>query len=323
MWKTFKNLSAFQKLIVIIVISAIISQLSINAYYELYGSLKNLDERQKADIKDIEKSPIYSGLSVNINNWTAQKDQLEERNKTELSMSGKLRHVDNIKALNDSISQANVKRLLWINGETKRINTKYAEMKTDPLARWGGFGLIFVFEFLALGFGFLSPRRHVKFQQYLAIALSVYAQFASCMITERGLTLLVGDSTLAGIYAYAFMIQIPAFYWLGGLDIEEYGKQITPSLSVKAPDEIKAKVTERTESIEFSKKHTISEVQKEVPVKPSNPDEAIDLYAQKKISADNGWSQRRIAKEYFGGKLTEVNNRIKRREIELAKFEIV
>lgn len=110
------------------------------------------------------------------------------------------------------------------------------------------------------------------------------------------------------------------------------------------------RVIERTESLEFSSKRTIAEAEKHVPnsntnsvqtvqefvnnsnmnnvqavqiAKPANLKQAVDWYVKKKIGVDNGWSQRRIANEYNDGKLTEVNNMIKLKKAELAKFEEV
>lgn len=231
---------------------------------------------------------------------------------------------ESLQAPTETIKQINKERDVWANAKISNIKNKYDAANKLWLNKWGGFGLVFVFESLALIFGFLAPRRQeiykifgykIRLEFWGAVLASLYAQRTSCLITEKGLLLLLGDKEMAEAYSLAFMMLVPFFYWIGGMDIEEYGKP-----KIKEPT---ARVTERTESIEFSKKHTISETQKEVPIKPENPDEAIDLYAQKKISAENGWSQRRIAKEYFGGKLTEVNTRIKRREIELAKFELV
>lgn len=91
------------------------------------------------------------------------------------------------------------------------------------------------------------------------------------------------------------------------------------------PSQMMAKVVERKETIAFSKTHTIQETETEIPITPATPNEAIDLYAQGKIGAKNGWSQRRIAKNYFGGlgHLSEVNALIKNRQVELAKYEEV
>lgn len=321
------KLTKFQFLIIVVAVGAFASQLVINAYYELRGSLVNLDVMMKNEIDTFYKSQAYTDRYTSdtaaISEWQKELDQKRARNAIELKKpDGRMIYYgESIQAPQDSIKLTNRERQAWLAMETERIRAKYDKAGKSWLNQWGGFGLIFVFESLALVFGFLAPRRQkiytifgheIRLEFWCAIAASLYAQRTSCIITEKGLFLLLGDQHLAETYSLAFMFLTPFFYWVGGMDIEEHGKLPVATM----------KVTERKESIEFSKKHTISETQQEVPVKPSSPDEAIDLYAQKKIGPPN-WSQRRIANEYFGGKTTHVNNLIKQREVELARFEEV
>lgn len=328
------KLTKFQILIIVVAVSVFLSQLAINSYYEWNAPANKLADKKKSDIDDFLNSELYrmraDADSVANREFSNSIAELRERNKRELDAKGKLKHVQSIEALTDSIKLTNNLRIAWVQTKVDSISSRYAKAESFWLNRVGGVGLIFVFEFLAVMFGFISSRRQkeycilgktFKLEFWVAITASFFAQIASCIVTQKGLNLFVGDAALAWFYAIAFIVLVPLYYWIGGMDIEEYGK---PSMAI-APNKPEAitKVTERKESIEFSKTHKIEETQKEVPAKPASPDEAIDLYAQKKISAENGWSQRRIANIYFGGKLTEVNNRIKRREIELAKFEIV
>lgn len=85
------------------------------------------------------------------------------------------------------------------------------------------------------------------------------------------------------------------------------------------------RITERTEHLRLSASHTVEETERHIPTseieQPKTPEEAVLWYAQKKIGPGNGWNQRRIAREFFDGKLSKVNAQIQQRQAELAKFE--
>lgn len=306
------KLTKFQCMIIAVAAGAFISQLSINAYYESHGSSVNLDDQMKREIAAFYKSPEYVSRvmvdSISTKQWSSQIAQKEKRNDKELDATGKIKYDESIRALTDSIRQCLSHRIVWTRAEVLKIEQRYANDKNFWLNRWGGFGLIFVFESLALAFGFIAPRRQkiynifggdFRLEFWCAIAASLYAQKTSCVITEKGLALLLGDNEMAWAYSLAFMMLVPFFYWIGGMDIEERDKE--PAMATIT-------TREQTDSVELSRKQVFTERTEKVPVeprsiveskKPIKPTEWKD--ACRMIEAGElQWSERQVTREYPG-----------------------
>lgn len=320
-----KKLTLFQYLIIGVAVSAVISQLLINTYYELNAP----EAGQKALLEDkIAKfyvSKVYLDRrhsdSLAIALLARDASIRLQRNENSVENGGQI--VTNTNNQNALIKEINEKTQAWVDKELAGIRSKYSVGNTGN--RWGGLGLIFVFEFLSVMLGFMAarilmndaiqPKRLGVFIAIGAFALSIYAQTTSCQITEKGLFLLLNDSSMARGYSNAFIVIVPLYFAIGSFDLETKPKNIAVSEikveekpSIDGP-KLKAEVFEHTEEESLTHRKTIRSSKAELTV-PIDLNSAVMLYRTGKISQKNGWSQRRIAREFAGGDLNKVHKLI-------------
>lgn len=327
--KSSRRITPFSALIVVVAVAAYLSQLSINAYYKIEGTNQNIKREKDDAVKAFYGSPSYVSRYAadtlvigTLNRLAAQK---EIRNAKQLEQNGRLKHDGSILALADSIKTVTMSRESWAKVEISKIESRYRDTQDSKTTKWGGLGLVFVFETLGVMFGFMAAKRQrfyilpffknpVRAEMWVCLAASFYAQRTSCLITEQALILLVGNADLSASYANAFMFLCPLYFIIGGFQIDESAK-VQPM----------ATITRRTASVSLS--HELTETTQQVPaneiksVEPKNGDEAILLYAKGIIGPDarvmSGterlWTIRKIACDFFGGesKRTHVHNLIK------------
>lgn len=310
-----KNLSKFQMLIVAVAVNVFISQLAINGYYEWSAPAQNLADKKKSDLSDFYQSPVFrdraNADSLAIDQYKNSIAEMRERNRIELSKTGRLKHKGSIDSLTASIVRINNGRLFWAQSRVDSISKRYAAAENFWLSKVGGIGLMFVFEFLAVMFGFLAPRRQKIYSVFgkpcrvefiAAIVASFLAQVASCLITQKGLYLLLGDSTMAWLYSVAFILLVPLYYWIGGMDIEE--REMVVAMAT-------VKTVEQTDSVSHTRR--FSERIEQVPVavvtpeKPKNWKDACRMI----VAGELNWSEREVQRKYPESTLYGVHKEIK------------
>ena len=297
-----RKLTKFQMLIVFVAVTVFISQLAINGYYEWSAPAQNLADKKKLDLSGFYQSPMFldraNADSLAISQYKNSIAELRQRNQKELLATGRLKHKESIDSLTALIVRVNNGRLSWAQSRVDSISQRYAAAENFWLSKVGGMGLMFVFEFLAIMFGFLAPRRQKIYPVFgkpyrvefiAAIAASFLAQVASCLITQKGLYLLLGDSTMSWLYSVAFILLVPLYYWIGGMDIEE-----REMLSAMAT----VKTVEKTESV--SRTQTLTERTQRVPVAavaPKKPKDWRDACCMV-VAGQLKWSDRQVVREY-------------------------
>lgn len=296
------KLSKFQVLIVAVAVTVFISQLAINGYYEWSAPAQNLADKKKSDLSDFYQSPVFrdraNADSLAISQYRSSITELRQRNQAELATAGRLKHKGSIDSLTAMIVRTNNGRLAWAQARVDSISKRYAAAEGFWLSKVGGIGLMFVFEFLAIMFGFLAPRRqkfyqfcgrHIRFEFIAAIVASFLAQVASCLITQKGLYLLLGDNTMSWIYSGAFILLVPLYYWIGGMDIEE--REMSSAMAT-------VKTVEKTESVSHTE--TLTERTHRVPVAavaPQKPKDWRDACCMV-VAGQLKWSDRQVVREY-------------------------
>lgn len=288
-----KKFSFFQILIILVAGSAVLSQLIINGYYELNAPKAGRDLLLETKIKEFYESKAYLDRKDSDQKRIAilERDAAVrlKRNENSVDAGGKL--VTNAKISSDSIGAVNRATQFWVQTELTEIKNRYGALDTAG-TQWGGIGLIFVFEFLSIMLGFMAARiwfnaaiQNVKFRLLLTLAaagLSIYAQSTSCQITERGLNLLLNDSAMAESYAWAFIVIVPFYFWLGSLDLET--KSLQAPKDVETVTEPMAQVESQEEILSQSRKlvRTTAEVPVSQVLKKVEPTNYVEACQMKK-----------------------------------------
>lgn len=305
--------------------SLFVAKLAINSYYKIEGASASRESSRKREVGDFYSSRAYmeriqsdSLLKVILFSVAAQK---RERNEISLRTGGTLRHDGSISAIADSIRKIDLSREAWAQKEVASINSAYAKSGSGVSIQWGGIGLIYVFEVLALLFGFLAAQRgagtkftiprvgefNFRIQFWICTAASFYAEYASCQITLKALVLLVGDDDLAQTYSTAFMLLSPTLFAIGGLYVEDQNKQPEKKEVVKKETPIAtqgkvAVISPARSRLSSRIKKPITPEKQYAPYDddPTTFDEAIEKYATGVISKEKGaWSVRRIAVHFL------------------------
>lgn len=338
--------------IYVVASSLFIAKLAINSYYKVEGASVSRENDRNKEVIAFYSSRTYTKRvesdSMLKTVLFSMVDQKRARNEISLRTGGTLRHDASIAALADSIRKIDLRLEAWEQKQVVAINSTYEKRGSGITVAWGGLGLIYVFEVLALLFGFLASQRatgvkftipkvgefNFKVQFWICTAASFYAEFASCQITKKALVLLVGDEDLAQTYSTAFMLLSPTLFAIGGLHIQEQSKQVdTPNARPVAKKEVEFKDERMSVITTPARSRLSSRIKKKVPPEriyepydddPKTYDEAIEKYANGIISRDKGaWSVRRIAVHF----LRDVNRTgythglIKDKRLELEKHQ--
>lgn len=325
-----RKFALFQYLIVSVAVSAVVAQLIINTYYEVNAP----EAAQKALLEDKIKEFYISKAYLDRKASDEKRIALLERDanvrleRNEVSVGSGGRLVTNTRAQTDSIGAITNATNAWVMSELAEIKAKYG--KINSMSKWGGIGLIYVFEFLTVMLGFMAARVWVNkqiepnelrvFITLVVVSLSFYSQWTSCQITERGLKLLLNDSGMASAYSLAFVIIVPCYFWLGSLDLELYRPEsqvITVPKPEIAENSSKAKIeTERDEeTLTLSRSQTrmkaelpISQiVQKFEEPKPDSWEIACILIKQGRLN----WSERDVVRNFPSISRYRVRERLK------------
>ena len=214
--------------IYVIVGMLFISKLSINSYYKIAGAESALESHKQEEIAAFYASLAYrqrlASDSTRVGFLRREFSQKEQRNARSLETKGVLVHTRSLSSIGDSVKVINQQTQAWAAEQERMIEEKYAK-RAGIAFHWGGIGLIYVFELLALGFGFLAPTRQrsviyrgfrVKPAFWVCVGASFYAEYVSCQITKDGLQLLLNNPELAKLYAQAFWILSPMIYVFSG-----------------------------------------------------------------------------------------------------------
>lgn len=314
-----------------VAIGVFVAKLAINSYYKVHGASTASESGRKAEIASFYASPAYrerfKSDSLEVEFVRVQFNQKVERNRFSLEANGTLRHTESLAALKDSIGAISRRRSDWESRVIAGINTRYSTEASGFTFKWGGLGLIYVFEIMSILFGFLAAKRKGTFvvpflnisvnpQFWICTAASFYAEYASCKITEAALILLVANPDLAATYSTAFMILSPVLFAIGGLQLEDAGAVVNESVVERKPTVVDdVKKTKPAPEVVAQKTFTNRVIRKYEP-HPNDPrtyEEAVDRYARDLIGpARGGWDQRRIAEVFFGerNKASTVNKDI-------------
>jgi hypothetical protein len=206
---------------------------------------------------------------------------------------------------------------IWEAKQLQPIREFYARKRARSsesswLGFFSGLQLGLVASLTAIGLAYLAGRVEERDWRNVLLILSLLAQIVACTTAWHGIMAKYDDPIRAWLFAGVFALCAPAVYHFGPKEwMNELKKaeSLHPVLVTVEEPKVKIETHEHTEEESLIHRKTIrsSKAELEVPVSLTS---AVMLYRAGKISKDNGWSLRRIAKEFAKGNVSKVHRMI-------------
>lgn len=297
-------------------------EVGLNSYGTKQGALNQINSREKALLDSVMATPVVKQrLKSDSARISALTGNSESQNAINLAAIDKKRNVINphdesVRSNDSRVGDILSKQAIFVKEQKQpildqfKIERELAQATSSTTSL--GVAMPCLAIFLSLFSAWLTPIGTPLKQNYGLIS-SFVAQGASCIITFDAVLMQQNDWLKATAFSAAAFICLPSGHWLAGklwqsLQMEWSQYRLQKAI-IKSKGSAKEQVDERVEEESITHRRTFRNSKSSIEI-PVDLDTAVTLYQLGKISSENGWSQRKIARLFAGGDLNRVHRLI-------------